>query len=90
MLRMTIPAAALLSTMLLASCGGKEVLIEVPEEILVARPKPDLPPPGAPNRQTADYLIAGEEWMDGATDQIGTLAGIVCALTGQTCPGARK
>ncbi|GAA6162555.1 hypothetical protein NBRC116590_02590 [Pelagimonas sp. KU-00592-HH] len=86
MSRMTTLVAALLSIGLLSSCAGTAPAIEVPPDELVAPAKPMLPPPGATNQQQAAYLLKSEEWMDAAVERIKTLAGIICAITGQTCP----
>ncbi|WP_167685815.1 hypothetical protein [Parasedimentitalea denitrificans] len=87
MSKMTTPAAALLSLVLLTSCEGSAVHPnKIPPEILNPAPKPALPPVGASNSQMARYILATEEWMDGAISQIGTLAKIICTFTRQKCP----
>ncbi|TCL09153.1 hypothetical protein BXY66_1198 [Shimia isoporae] len=81
------PVAALLSITLLISCGDTAPKIEVPPDVLAVPDKPLLPEAGAGNAEAARYLVRTEEWMDAASDQIATLAAIVCTLTGQGCPG---
>jgi len=75
----------LLSIALLISCGNTAPKIEVPPQMLAVPDKPALPDPIEGNTGVARYLIRSEEWIDAARDQIGTLAGIVCTLTGQGC-----